>query len=461
MNEPTVTIDRYGVMGYPVSHSRSPVIHRLFALQTGQDMQYELLQVTPEKLETAVRQFQRTGGRGLNITVPHKRAVLELVDQLSERAATAGAVNTLAFEGSEIRGDNTDGIGLLRDLDVNLGVQLQGSNILILGAGGATRGIVGPLLLYLQQAGVGDVTVEAPDASVLDGELGLSLTGPARAVGRLDGPLTDPGLTGTVTVAGLAVGPFRWRNSTGRYELSRLASGVTGLLLIGGPWYLHQWAEWGNPLLPYFNNQFQSPWVGPSSYRDLRFMPSGAVEWIFYPFVWFMDPQQVWEYRFRDIRVPLALLAAVAAGGYGYRYWSNLRLDIARLGPFAGNFEGSEIGFGADKFGRLHALQSQSGKFAIELLGRHPVATDRAVGIDHDGGASVRRLSFARCRAGGSQAEGPEEEDHPHRLGTGGAQADPEPEADHDQKGPHAEHGGPRRERSRQHEASRDQRQRP
>jgi shikimate dehydrogenase len=146
MNEPTVTIDRYGVMGYPIAHSRSPVIHRLFALQTGQEMQYELLQVTPEKLETAVRQFQRTGGQGLNITVPHKRAVLELVDQVSERAATAGAVNTLAFRGSEIHGDNTDGIGLLCDLDVNLGVALQDANILILGAGGATRGIVGPLL---------------------------------------------------------------------------------------------------------------------------------------------------------------------------------------------------------------------------------------------------------------------------------------------------------------------------
>lgn len=146
MTERTVTIDRYGVMGYPISHSRSPVIHRLFALQTGQDMQYELLQVTPEKLETAVRQFQRTGGKGLNITVPHKRNVMALVDQLSERAATAGAVNTLAFRDSEIYGDNTDGIGLLRDLNVNLGVTLQGANILILGAGGATRGIVGPLL---------------------------------------------------------------------------------------------------------------------------------------------------------------------------------------------------------------------------------------------------------------------------------------------------------------------------
>ena len=142
----TTTIDRYGVMGYPVSHSRSPVIHRLFALQTEQDMQYELLQVTPEKLETAVRQFQRTGGKGLNITVPHKNAVARLVDKTSERAATAGAVNTLSFRDGEIHGDNTDGIGLLRDLSVNLGVNLEGANILLLGAGGATRGIVGPLL---------------------------------------------------------------------------------------------------------------------------------------------------------------------------------------------------------------------------------------------------------------------------------------------------------------------------
>ena len=133
-------------MGYPVSHSRSPVIHRLFALQTGQNIQYELLQVSPEKLETAVRQFQRTGGKGLNITVPHKSEVTRLVDQMSDRAATAGAVNTLMFKGGEIYGDNTDGIGLLRDLSVNLGVTLEGSNILILGAGGATRGIVGPLL---------------------------------------------------------------------------------------------------------------------------------------------------------------------------------------------------------------------------------------------------------------------------------------------------------------------------
>ncbi len=139
-------IDRYGVMGFPVSHSRSPVIHRLFALQTNQNIQYELLQVAPDKLDTAVAQFQRTGGKGLNITVPHKTEVLRLVDQLSERAHIAGAVNTLLFQDSSVFGDNTDGIGLMRDLVGNLGLNLRDSHVLILGAGGATRGIVAPLL---------------------------------------------------------------------------------------------------------------------------------------------------------------------------------------------------------------------------------------------------------------------------------------------------------------------------
>ncbi len=142
----SATIDRYGVMGHPVSHSRSPIIHRLFAAQTAQVLQYELLQVSPDKLEQAIRQFQRTGGKGLNITVPHKREVCRLTDQLSERARSAGAANTLTFQDEEIVGDNTDGIGLLRDLVVNLGLNLEAADVLILGAGGATRGIVSPLL---------------------------------------------------------------------------------------------------------------------------------------------------------------------------------------------------------------------------------------------------------------------------------------------------------------------------
>ena len=139
-------IDRYGVMGFPVSHSRSPIIHRLFALQTGQDLQYELLQVAPDKLGSSVRQFQSTGGKGLNITLPHKTEVLQLVDDMSESARSAGALNTLSFNDDGIYGDNTDGIGLMRDLTTNLGLQLGGANILILGAGGATRGILAPLL---------------------------------------------------------------------------------------------------------------------------------------------------------------------------------------------------------------------------------------------------------------------------------------------------------------------------
>lgn len=142
----TIVVDRYGVMGYPVAHSRSPVIHRLFAQQTGQNLRYELLKVSPEHLDEAVSQFRHTGGKGLNITVPHKVAVTKLCDQLSERARLAGAVNTLVFQDGETFGDNTDGIGLLRDLRVNHGLAIDSANILILGAGGATRGIVGPLL---------------------------------------------------------------------------------------------------------------------------------------------------------------------------------------------------------------------------------------------------------------------------------------------------------------------------
>lgn len=173
MTEDTVVIDRYGVMGYPVSHSRSPVIHRLFALQTGQSMQYELLQVTPDKLETAIRQFQRTGGKGLNITVPHKQAVMSLLDQVTERASAAGAANTLSFRKELIYGDNTDGIGLLRDLVVNLDLQLEGANLLILGAGGATRGIVGPLLeMRPSSLRIANRTVEKAEA-IADAFAGL------------------------------------------------------------------------------------------------------------------------------------------------------------------------------------------------------------------------------------------------------------------------------------------------
>ena len=146
-------IDRYGLIGYPVAHSRSPLIHGLFARQTAQRMVYELFEVEPSELDRAVGEFQRKGGKGLNVTLPHKVAVMELADTLSDRASEAGAVNTLVFGKNEIVGDNTDGAGLVHDLTVNLGIEVRGNSILVLGAGGATRGIVGPLL-DLQPAGI-------------------------------------------------------------------------------------------------------------------------------------------------------------------------------------------------------------------------------------------------------------------------------------------------------------------
>jgi shikimate dehydrogenase len=154
-------VDRYGVMGYPVAHSRSPVIHRLFALQTGQNMAYELLAVPARELEAAVRAFVEAGGKGLNITLPHKTAAAALADQLSERAERAGAVNTLDFRDGRVFGDNTDGAGLMRDLTRNLGLAVADLDILILGAGGAVRGILGPLLA----AGPRSVTIANRDVA--------------------------------------------------------------------------------------------------------------------------------------------------------------------------------------------------------------------------------------------------------------------------------------------------------
>lgn len=138
---------RYGVVGHPVDHSRSPAIHRLFARQTGLEISYELIDAPPDSLETAIRGFAAAGGKGLNITVPHKEAALELCDSVGEAAKIAGAANTLSIDDSgNIRGDNTDGIGLIRDLKQNRRLEIAGARVLVLGAGGAARGILGPLI---------------------------------------------------------------------------------------------------------------------------------------------------------------------------------------------------------------------------------------------------------------------------------------------------------------------------
>ena len=139
--------DRYAVIGHPIAHSLSPWIHAQFAQQTGQSLIYSAIDVPSAELALRVREFFARGGRGLNVTVPHKQAVLQLIDTLSERASLAGAVNTIVREtGQRLRGDNTDGVGFVRDLTLNLGLAVAGQRVLLLGAGGAARGLLGPLL---------------------------------------------------------------------------------------------------------------------------------------------------------------------------------------------------------------------------------------------------------------------------------------------------------------------------
>ncbi|OLU20996.1 shikimate dehydrogenase [Pseudomonas sp. PA1(2017)] len=144
-------MDRYGVFGNPIGHSKSPLIHRLFAEQTGQQLSYEALLAPLEDFEGYARAFF-VQGLGGNVTVPFKEQAFALADSLTERARRAGAVNTLKkLDDGSLLGDNTDGAGLVRDLTVNAGIELRGKRILLLGAGGAVRGILEPFLAQQPQ----------------------------------------------------------------------------------------------------------------------------------------------------------------------------------------------------------------------------------------------------------------------------------------------------------------------
>jgi shikimate dehydrogenase len=139
--------DAYCLFGWPVRHSWSPWIHELFAQQTGQALTYRLHETPPARFRTDVQEFFVTqGGRGCNVTLPHKQAAAALVDQLTPRAKLADAVNTIARRDGVLLGDNTDGVGLVTDLRRNLGLEFTAPRILVLGAGGAARGALGPLL---------------------------------------------------------------------------------------------------------------------------------------------------------------------------------------------------------------------------------------------------------------------------------------------------------------------------
>lgn len=161
--------DRYCVIGNPIAHSKSPQIHAAYAAQTGQDISYERCLAPLDGFAATVRALVADGYRGANVTVPFKLEAAQLADRLSERARAAGAVNTLVFKDGGIVGDNTDGAGLVADIVRNAGLPLSGKRILLLGAGGAARGAVLPLLLEgPRQLVIANRTLATAEALVKD-----------------------------------------------------------------------------------------------------------------------------------------------------------------------------------------------------------------------------------------------------------------------------------------------------
>jgi shikimate dehydrogenase len=176
--------DRYAVIGNPIAHSKSPLIHAAFARETGQDMEYGRILGDTDDFAGDVRRFFGSGGLGLNVTVPFKERAWALADERSPGAESAGAVNTLiALADGRLHGDNTDGVGLVRDLAQNHGFDFAGKRVLLLGAGGAARGVLLPLL----ETGLAEIVIANRTASKA---LGLA------ADGAVLGPVTGCGLDG-------------------------------------------------------------------------------------------------------------------------------------------------------------------------------------------------------------------------------------------------------------------------
>jgi shikimate dehydrogenase len=138
--------DRYALFGNPAKHSKSPTIHAAYARATGQDLTYEVIEAPVDGFAAAVAAFRTSGGRGGNVTMPFKLEAFALATDLSERARLSGAVNTLKFEGERIQADNFDGVGLVNDIERNLGFPIAGRRVLLMGAGGAARGALLPIL---------------------------------------------------------------------------------------------------------------------------------------------------------------------------------------------------------------------------------------------------------------------------------------------------------------------------
>ena len=175
------TIDRYAVIGNPIAHSLSPDIHTQFAAQTGQVLTYERLLAPFDGFAATLQNFIQNGGKGVNVTAPFKQEAYACAAHLTERARRAGAVNTLSFENNQPSGDNTDGIGLVTDITRNLGFQIKGKSILLLGAGGAARGLLFPLLEQMpaQLTIVNRTLLKAQELATLAASVALPLASPA------------------------------------------------------------------------------------------------------------------------------------------------------------------------------------------------------------------------------------------------------------------------------------------
>lgn len=157
--------DRYAVIGNPIAHSKSPLIHSMFAKQTGQDISYEAILAPLDGFAATIERLRKEGCKGCNVTVPFKFEAFKIATQLTERAQAAQAVNTLKFDGDTILGDNTDGAGLVRDIEHNFGISLQDKRILLVGAGGAAYGAALPLLqTNVYQLSISNRTIEKAES---------------------------------------------------------------------------------------------------------------------------------------------------------------------------------------------------------------------------------------------------------------------------------------------------------
>jgi shikimate dehydrogenase len=213
--------DRYAVIGNPIAHSKSPEIHARFAVQTHQNLLYARLLAQLDGFVATVQTFIEQGGKGANVTVPFKLEAHALATELTKRAKAAGAVNTLKFDGEKILGDNTDGVGLVNDILRNAGITITGKRVLLLGAGGAARGVVLPLLdvrpselvianrtvskaeqlaLPFQQQFDGQVAIRTSDFTSLNGVFDIIINATSASLAN-DVPPIAPGLIGSKTFA--------------------------------------------------------------------------------------------------------------------------------------------------------------------------------------------------------------------------------------------------------------------